>query len=547
MMARRSLVVVLVAALSSALAATTPVGASSHCPTPQSGTWIGTWTSDQFAAAGSGQMDLTFSGSSVTGTMTFVTGTSIISNNEPITGTVTCATVTASTGTVQSVATLGQDGASAIGTYEVPGVDTGTWRAALVTSLVSGSGTVLTTDTGSGATPSDPVQIAIASPISGSLSIGEASTANAIVSGYTLLGNVVSIVAPPASTASPIQLVFELDDASLGGLSASQIEVFRNGVLVPDCTGSPGTASPDPCVADRTTDGDGDAVLTVLTSTASVWALGGDLSSVPVPDGIAIGDASVVEGNAGRQQYLKFSVTLPENSPVEVTVDYTVSSSGATGAARPGVGVDYRNPGLAKTLRFPLRPNGTTAVRKVVSVPVYPDTDLEGDETISVDLSNASGAPIGRATATGTIIDDDGDASLLFSIGDASIVEGDADKRVAQLGLTLSAPVAEEVLVDYVIAGDTATCAKVIYGAAPPYTDCNDLGGKVRTARFRPNSTGSTPVYKAVGVLVLSDLIGEGVETVTVTLSNARPATPGSTLSIGIGRAVGTVTLLDDD
>lgn len=50
--------------------------------------------------------------------------------------------------------------------------------------------------------------------------------------------------------------------------------MYRNGVKVPDCTGAPGTADPDPRVQSRVLDPDGDLHITVLTSAASRWAFG---------------------------------------------------------------------------------------------------------------------------------------------------------------------------------------------------------------------------------------------------------------------------------
>ncbi|HEX5613894.1 MAG TPA: hypothetical protein VFZ83_01955 [Acidimicrobiia bacterium] len=270
----------------------------------------------------------------------------------------------------------------------------------------------------------------------------------------------------------------------------------------------------------------------------------------PPKPNISIGDASVVEGNVDKVRHLKFSVTLTGNSPVEVTAEYTIANGSATGFTRQDPGIDYRNPGVTKIVKFPVRlAAGTTVVRKVVSVPVYPDADVEGDETLTVTLANPTGGVnLGRSVATGTIIDDDPGSGPAMAIGDISIVEGDVDKRVAQLGVTLSQAVNEEVLVDYIVVGGTATCAKAVYGNAPLGTDCNDLGGTVRTMRWRPAlATGFTPVYKVIAVQLFPDLDPEGSETVTVVLSNLREADGGTNLGLSLSRALGTITILDDE
>jgi hypothetical protein len=55
-------------------------------------------------------------------------------------------------------------------------------------------------------------------------------------------------------------------------------------VLVADCSGTPDTAFPDPCVTLRERLTDGDVRLTVLTSTASPWNLGAPVAVGCVDD-----------------------------------------------------------------------------------------------------------------------------------------------------------------------------------------------------------------------------------------------------------------------
>jgi hypothetical protein len=93
----------------------------------------------------------------------------------------------------------------------------------------------------------------------------------------------VHITAPPATAANPLVLTFTLDGATLcwfgSFCSPGELpfyleffsKVYRNGVPVPDCTGAPGVAAPDPCVTSRVVELDYDIVVTVLTSSASEW------------------------------------------------------------------------------------------------------------------------------------------------------------------------------------------------------------------------------------------------------------------------------------
>ncbi|MCW3789900.1 Calx-beta domain-containing protein, partial [Plebeiibacterium sediminum] len=71
---------------------------------------------------------------------------------------------------------------------------------------------------------------------------------------------------------------------------------------------------------------------------------------------------------------------------------------------------------------------------KTVSVTVYGDAVYEGDESLYVNLSNASGATIADNQGEGTITDDDGQPAI--SINDASVTEGNSG--TATLDFTVS-------------------------------------------------------------------------------------------------------------
>jgi hypothetical protein len=131
-------------------------------------------------------------------------------------------------------------------------------------------GTLSTDREGDGATPASPVETAVTTPIAGTVTIleqGASSTSTA----FTFLGQQVFINAPVATAAFPLRLVFRLE-ATLPGANAATLQVFRNGVQVPACTGA--GATPDPCLSSRTTLPDGDVQFVVLTSAASTWTFG---------------------------------------------------------------------------------------------------------------------------------------------------------------------------------------------------------------------------------------------------------------------------------
>ena len=101
---------------------------------------------------------------------------------------------------------------------------------------------------------------------------------------------------------------------------------------------------------------------------------------------LSVADAAAASGT------LSFEVTLSAAADAAVTVDY------ATADGTAEAGADYES--ASGTLSFAA---GETA--KTVEVTVLADDAAESDETLTLELSNASGAELGAATATGTITD----------------------------------------------------------------------------------------------------------------------------------------------
>ena len=110
-------------------------------------------------------------------------------------------------------------------------------------------------------------------------------------------------------------------------------------------------------------------------------------ATVAGPVGISVADARVDEA-AGA--VLAFAVTLSRTASGTVTVDYATSNSTAT------AGADYT--ATSGTLTF--EAGGT---EKTIEVAVLDDSHDEGEETLTLRLSNASGGWLKDASATGTI------------------------------------------------------------------------------------------------------------------------------------------------
>jgi hypothetical protein len=141
----------------------------------------------------------------------------------------------------------------------------------VVNAVVGAGGSATTDGEADGATPADPIETTVTSPNAGTVAVAESAAIGSPASGFTFLGQQVSIIAPAASVASPLVVTFRIDASQLGGTPASAIVISKGGTPVGDCAGPPGQAVPDPCVAGRATLPDGDAQITVRTSTTSLW------------------------------------------------------------------------------------------------------------------------------------------------------------------------------------------------------------------------------------------------------------------------------------
>ena len=120
---------------------------------------------------------------------------------------------------------------------------------------------------------------------------------------------------------------------------------------------------------------------------------------------LAVADARVTEAPGA---VLAFAVTLDPAASAPVTVDYrTVDGTAAVGA-------DYL--AASGSLAF-----AAGETEKTVSVTVVDDSHDEGEETLRLVLSNASGASLADAEATGTIVNTDLiPAALLARFGRAT-------------------------------------------------------------------------------------------------------------------------------
>jgi autotransporter-associated beta strand protein len=108
---------------------------------------------------------------------------------------------------------------------------------------------------------------------------------------------------------------------------------------------------------------------------------------------VSIADASVTEGNGGTTNAV-FTVSLSDASVSTITVLATTADGTAL------AGQDYQ--ATQQTITFT-----PGQISQHFSVPILGDRDIESDETFTVRLTSPTNATIGKAPATGTILDDD--------------------------------------------------------------------------------------------------------------------------------------------
>jgi hypothetical protein len=232
------------------------------------------------------------------------------------------------------------------------------------------------------------------------------------------------------------------------------------------------------------------------------------------PPTICIQDASATEG-----QRVLFTITLSQAANQTVEVFYSMASGTAT------AGQDFTP--RVDSFTFPA---GTTSIQ--LHADTIDDALAEGNETFTVTIT--SNVPVGRGTATGTIIDNDGappPPAITVSIDDDSRLEGNNSTGaflVFFVNLSRAPQAGEVVNVDYQTQDGTAKVTQ-------------DYRGAIGTLTFDGNQPNPRS-QQAIQVEIIGDRIPESPkdETLFVNLTAVRgPAT------ISDGQGVGTIT--DDD
>jgi len=241
---------------------------------------------------------------------------------------------------------------------------------------------------------------------------------------------------------------------------------------------------------------------------------------------IKLSDAATLSVNdprGGEGADLTFAVTLSGSPGAAVTVNYATSIETGDTAIQS----DFTS--TTGSVTFAAEATGAS-LTQTFTVALTDDMLVEGDETFTVTLSEPSGnfppaISIGDATGTGTI-GAKGSASL--DVASTSAAEGSN----LTFTVTLSASPGNPVTVDYatsVGSGDTAV-----------QSDFTSTSG---TLTFATGATG-TGLVKTFTVAATDDMLAEGAETFTVTLTEPSSSFPAG-ISIGTGTNKGTINLSD--
>jgi len=245
-------------------------------------------------------------------------------------------------------------------------------------------------------------------------------------------------------------------------------------------------------------------MMALLSTSVVLGGCGGSSSSstpaasLPI---LSVAAATVAEGSSGGSTGLDFTVTLSAASSSDVMVNYVTSDGTALSSS------DYTVADASLTITA----GDTTGT---ITVAVNADTTFEADETFGITLSNPTGATLGPASATGTIINDDSLPTL--SVAATSVAEGSGGGSTSlDFIVILNTASSSYVIVDYATSDGTAVSS----------SDYTATSGTLIIAAGDTTST--------ITVIINADTTSEADETFGITLSNPRGATLGAASTTG--------------
>lgn len=206
----------------------------------------------------------------------------------------------------------------------------------------------------------------------------------------------------------------------------------------------------------------------------------------------------IVNENAGNAL---ISVTLSQPSSQTVTVHYATSDG--TTAHAPG---DF----TAQSGNLTFSPGVTT---QTFLVPIIDNVIQDGNKTFNLTLSSPNRANLGAQTTAQVTITDNDTSTVMFNLASYVVDEGAGSVTIT---VNLTAPVAQQVTVDYAIMNGTAE--------AP-----GDYTSSTGTLTFAVSET-----TKTFQVPIIDDVLFELDETFHLTLSNPVNVVLGTPIDIAL-------------
>ncbi|HEX9946054.1 MAG TPA: Calx-beta domain-containing protein, partial [Allosphingosinicella sp.] len=235
-------------------------------------------------------------------------------------------------------------------------------------------------------------------------------------------------------------------------------------------------------------------ILTTNANGSDEWVGIDDIvvSSASAGATLSIADTAAYEGTGGSSAIV-FTVTRTGDTSGASTADYAVTFG--SGSFSAGAGDFAAAQPLTGQVSFAAGESS-----KTITLDLLADSNPEADEGFTVTLSNATGGTLADASATGTIVNDDGPAPTV-TISDVSQPEGNSGTSVFSFTVTRTGGTGA-FTVDYATDPGTATSG----------TDFVATSGTLSFA--------AGEISKTVEVTVNGDTQGEFSETFAVLLSN---------------------------
>ena len=240
---------------------------------------------------------------------------------------------------------------------------------------------------------------------------------------------------------------------------------------------------------------------------------------------IAKATLTITDDDTRGLKLSKKAVTVTEAAGTGRTATYTVAlTSQPTAAVTVAVASGDETAATVMPTMLSFTTSNWKMPQTVTVTGVDDAVDNTPDRTTAI-THTASGGDYGSVTGDVAVTVTDDEGAPVFSVADASVIEGDSGTATLEFAVTLSPAADMETTVDWATSkesGDSAT----------PGVDYTAGSG---TLTFAAGDTS-----KMVTVTVTGDVLDEENETLTLTLSN-----PSTDTAIGTATATGTIT--DDD